>query len=144
MSLYLYIDVATGEARVSLSGAVRQRIRLFLNDLVPIKIAFVRNGAIVTNTVLEGGNATMKVGIRAKPGQGSILAEATTYTYGATESDVILPLNGSPLTTYFASSVPAGQNEAELFLEVQVTNQAGTTRTTYYQARCLVCKEVNA
>lgn len=143
MSLYLYIDVATGEARVSLTGAVRQRIRFFLNDLVPIKIAFVRNGVIVNSTVLEGGNATMKVGIRAKPGQGSILAEATTYTYGASESDVILPLNASALTTYFTNNVPASQDEAELFLEVQVTNQAGTTRATYYQARCLVCREVN-
>lgn len=143
MALPLYIDVTTGEARVSLTGPIRQRMKFFLNDLTALKIAFVQNGAVVSAAFLEAGSSTMKVGIRAKPGQGSILAEATTYAYANPESDVILPLDATALTNYFSANIPADQKEAEFHLEVQVTNAAATTRMTVYQSPCLIGREVN-
>lgn len=143
MSLPLYIDVTTGEARVSLAGPIRQRMKFFLNDLAPLAIAFVQNGAVITSTFLEAGSSTMKVGIRAKPGQGSILAEVTSYTYGTPESTVILPLDATALSDYFTANIPAGQKEAEFHLEVQVTNQSGSARMTVYQSPCLIGREVN-
>ena len=143
MALPLYIDVTTGEARVSLTGPIRQRMKFFLNDLTALKIAFVQNGAVVSAAFLEAGSSTMKVGIRAKPGQGSILAEVTSYTYGSPESTVILPLDVTALSDYFDDNIPADQKEAEFHLEVQVTNQAGSTRMTVYQSPCLIGREVN-
>lgn len=140
----LYIDITTGEARVSLDGPLRQRLKFFLNDLTPLRVAFVQNGVNITDTLLESGDAQLKVGIRAKPGQGTILAEAVSYSIVSSEAQVILPMNEGAMTAYFddENNVPLTQNEATLFLEIQVQNQAGTTRCTYYQEPCIVAREV--
>ncbi len=145
MSITLYIDVNTGEARTSLSGPIRQRLKLFLNDKVPLRIAFVRDGVNITTTILESGNATMKVGIRAKPGQGSILSSVTSYTMDGSEAVAILPLDAAGILAHFADAnlVPLTVNETTLMLEVEVANQAGTSRVTYYQKPCIVAREVN-
>ena len=141
----LYIDVTTGEGRTSLTGSIRQRLKFFLNDLTPLRISFIQNGVNVTTTILETGNAAIKVGIRSKPGQGVILAQQTVYAMVGNEASVILPMNGSPMTDFFAdvNNVPLTQNEATMYLEVEVQNQAGTTRCTYYQAACIVGREVH-
>lgn len=144
MAIPIYIDVNSGEVRDSLNGPVRRRLKFYLNDLTPLNIAFIQNGAVITTSILEVGSV-MRVGIRAKPGQGGILAEVNTHTLSGQEARVVLPMNSSALTTYFANAnyVPLTQNEATLVLEIEVTSSGGTTRCTYYQAPCIVAREVN-
>lgn len=142
MAKPLYIDVATGEARIALNGSVNQRMRLFLRDLVPLDIAFIKEGVLTTSTILDGGTALLKVGLREKPGQGSILALATIYTLSGEVARTILNLNTVALVNYFAAQ-PADINDHELTLEVEVTKFDQTELTTYYQAKCIVAREVN-
>lgn len=140
----LYIDVATGEARIALNGSVNQRLRLFLRDLVPLDIAFIKDGAIVTAAVLADnpGPTGLKVGIRARPGQGDILALATIYSVVGDVARIILNLNTVALLNYFAG-LPEDEPAHELFLEVEVANSGLTEIVTYYQAPCIIGREVN-
>jgi hypothetical protein len=142
MAIPLYIDVDTGEGRTSLTGPIRQRRKFFVNDSVPLNIAFIQAGALITSALLQAGAATMKVGIRQKPGQGSILAVVTSYSLVAQEAQVVLPMNDSGLVAYMAA-LPPTQNEAEFMLEVEVATSGPTTRCTYFQSPCLIGREVN-
>lgn len=143
MAVPLYIDVSTGEGRISLAGPIRQRMKFVVNDLVPLAIAFIQNGSVITGTILESGSATLKVGIRQKPGQGNILAVVSSYSIVGSEAQVILPLDDEELVAFMAA-LPSAQNESEFMLEVEVTNAAGTSRLTYYQSPCLISREVNS
>lgn len=142
MSKSLYIDVNTGEVRTALNGAVAKRLKLFLRDLTPLRIAFHQNGAIVTDAILESEAAGLKVGLRVKPGQGILMALATSYTIASEEAAVILSLNTTEITGYF-DALPASQIEAEMTLEVEVTSSDDSERVTYFQAPILVGREVN-
>lgn len=145
MSKPLYIDVGTGQMRGSLNGPVNQRIRFFLRDLLPLRVAFIENGVNVTDAVLDTAQlqpALLKVGIRAKPGQGTVLALATVYTVVASEALLTLNLNTVDLIAYMAT-VPDSQNDAELVIEVEVTSANASAIVTYYQAACVVAREVN-
>lgn len=142
MSKSLYIDVNTGEVRTALNGAVAKRLKLYLRDLTPLKIAFHQNGTVITSTVLESEAAGLKVGLRVKPGQGLLMALATSYAIASEEAAVILSLNTTEITDYF-NALPASQFEAEMTLEVEVTSADDSERVTYFQAPILVGREVN-
>lgn len=146
MSKPLYIDVATGLVRASLTGPVASRIKFFLRDVIPLRVAFVENGVNVTSDVLETAElmpASLKIGIRAKPGEGSILALATIYTVVDGEARITLNLNTEDLVTYMTNEVPASEREAELTLEIEVSSNTDSKIVTYYQAPCVIGKEVN-
>src|SRR5690606_12854760 len=118
-------------------------LKFYLRDLVPLRVAFHRNGVLITDDVLESEAAGLKVGIRAKPGQGILLALATDYEITGDEAVMVLSLNTAELVAHFANAVPADKFEAELVLEVEVTSADDSERVTYYQAPVLLGREVN-
>ncbi len=142
MSKTLYIDVGTGEARTSLNGTTLQRLKLFLRDLTPLELGFFKNDENVTATLLEDGMAILKVGIRQQPGQGEILALATVYTIIGGVARITLSLNTEAMVNFF-DALPASESEATLTLEVEVQSFDLTKLVTYYQAKCVVGREVN-
>lgn len=145
MGKSLYIDIETGEARTSLNGSVTQRLKLFLRDITPLRIAFYRGPTNVTADILDQEwvlPAILKVGIRARAGQGDILALAQIYEVVDGMAAITLNLNTVALVD-FMDALPATQESAELVLEVEVSSNDSSTIVTYFQAPCIIGKEVN-
>jgi hypothetical protein len=137
----LYVDIDTGELRRSLNGPVFSGLTLYLRDILSLGIAYVQEGALVTNTVLAG-SAVQKVGLRAKP-TGNLLALASTYTLANSIASTVFSLATQELVDHFANNCGPDQIVADCLMEVDVTAADGTTRRTYFQGGVNVRRAVN-
>ena len=142
MTTTLYIDVDTGKVSRTVGGAPLTGIKMFLADTITLHLGFVQDGVAITSTILANA-ATIKVGLRARPYAGDILALANTYTLAGEIATLTLDLNTLELTDYFDNEVEASTDAAIFLLEAEVTAADESTRQTYAQLRCTVAREVN-
>lgn len=142
MTTTLYIDVDTGKVSRTVGGPPLTGLKMFLADVITVSLGFTRDGAAITSTVLASA-ATLKLGLRARPYAGDILALATSYSLAGETATLTLDLNTAELSTYFSDEVEASTDSAVFVLEAEVTSADGSTRQTYAQLRCVVAREVN-
>lgn len=141
MTTTLYIDVDTGKVSRTVGGPSLTGLKLFLRDVLSLRLGFVQDGVAITSTVLADV-PTLKVGLRSRPGIGSLLALATSYTVSGQLALVTFSLNTAELVAVFAALETTTETAAFTF-EVEVTSADEATRQTFCQLPAIVGREVN-
>ena len=142
MSNTIHIDVDSGKVSRTIGGAPLPSLKVFLRDILALRIGFVQDGVAITSTILAGP-ATIKVGLRSSPGAATLLALATSYTLSGELALVTISLNTAELVAYFTDDVDAETDSANFVFEVEVTASDESTRQTFCQLKTVVHREVN-
>lgn len=139
----IYVDVVSGKLLRYPNGPDAAALLFTSKDVLPFEVVFLDGAGPVTSTVLAGG-ATLKVGIKARPGASALLAFTSAFTVNDEVASGTLSLATAQVAAFFLSNVASGASGGQAVLEVEVSAADESTRETFIQHPCVIRREINA